>query len=127
MQQGNTQQPISKTKRATAGFIVSLIGGILVLVQGLIRIVRGEVTFLGADLIRRRILGGLGLGIIGIIAVIFAILIIIGAYLIYNPSTVVAGSLIVIVFSALSIIAGGGFIIGLIVGMIGGIIGLTRN
>jgi len=100
----------------------------LILIQGLVRIFRGAaITFLGSDEIRRRILVGLALTIVGAIAVVFAILVIIGALLIYNPGTQVVGGVIVIIFSALSIIVGGGWLIGLILGIIGGVLCLIKK
>ena len=85
MQQSDTQQPVSKPKRATLAFALSLAGAFVILAQGLVRILRGEViTFLGSDEIRRRILEGLALTIVGTIAIVFAVLIIIGAFFIYN-------------------------------------------
>jgi hypothetical protein len=127
LQQPNTQQPVSKPKRATIGFAFSLAGALVILAQGLVRIVRGEITFLGSDEIRRRILAGLALGTVGVIAVVFAVLIIIGAYFIFNPGTEVVGGIIVLIFSAFSIIAGGGWLIGLIFGIIGGILALLKK
>jgi hypothetical protein len=126
LQQPNTQQPVSK-QRAAIGFAFSLAGALVILAQGLVRIVRGEITFLGSDEIRRRILAGLALGTVGVIAVVFAVLIIIGAYFIFNPGTEVVGGIIVLIFSAFSIIAGGGWLIGLILGIIGGILALLKK
>ena len=49
------------------------------------------------------------------------------AYFIYNSGTEVVGGAIVIIFSALSIITGGGWVIGLILGVVGGIIGILKK
>jgi hypothetical protein len=128
LQQSNTQQTVSSPKRDTLAFTFSLAGALLILIQGLVRIFRGAaITFLGSDEIRRRILVGLALTIVGAIAVVFAILVIIGALLIYNPGTQVVGGVIVIIFSALSIIVGGGWLIGLILGIIGGVLCLIKK
>ncbi len=128
MQQSNTQQTVSSPQRNTLAFALSLAGALLILIQGFVRIFRGAaITFLYSDEIRRRILVGLALTIVGVIAVVFAILVIIGAFLIYNPGTQVVGGVIVIVFSALSIIVGGGWLLGLILGIIGGVICLIRK
>jgi len=127
LQQSNAQQPLSKPERATIGFAFSLAGAILILARGLVRIVAGDViTFVGSDEIRRRFLAGLALSALGAIAVVFAVLIIIGAYFIYSGMTV-AGGVIVIIFSVLSIFVGSGWIIGLIFGVIGGILGLMKK
>ena len=113
------------TDRATAGFIVSLIAGFLMLIgavlfvflAGFIELLGGVLPSFITDLFT-------GLAAIG---VIFAILVIIGAILIYIPGYVTIGSILVIIFSILSIITGGGFFIGLILGIIGGILGLARK
>jgi hypothetical protein len=107
---------------------LSLIAGILVLIQGIIRIARGELNILGVlDEFRRRILGGLALEAIGAIAIVFGILILIGAILLYKPGYETAGGIIVLVFSVLSILTGGGFVAGFILGIIGGALGLTKK
>ena len=43
------------------------------------------------------------------------------------PGKEVIGGILVIIFSILSIVIGGGFIIGLILGIIGGILGLAKK
>jgi hypothetical protein len=64
--------------------------------------------------------------IIGGIAVVFAVLIIIGAYMIYNGMEM-AGGVTVLIFAVLSIFAGSGWLIGLILGVIGGILALLKK
>jgi hypothetical protein len=109
------------------GFAFSLLGAILILLRGIVRVVRGDViTFLGSDEIRRRFLTGITLNVLGGIAIVFGIIIIIGAVLIYNQMEV-AGGTIVIIFSLLSIIVGSGWLIGLIFGVIGGILALLKK
>jgi hypothetical protein len=127
LQQPNTQQPVSKPHRAVLGYAFSIAGAILILLRGIVRIVVGDiVTFVGSDEVRHRFLAGIALNIIGGIAVLFAVFIIVGAYLIYSGMTT-AGGVIVIVFSALSIFVGSGWFIGLIVALVGGILGLLRK
>ncbi len=110
------------------GFALSLIAGILVLVQGVVRIVRGELNILAVlDEFRRRILGGLALEVVGAIAIVFGILILIGAILLYKPGNETTGGIIVLVFSALSILTGGGFVVGFVLGIIGGALGLAKK
>ena len=125
--QPNTQQPLSNPKRANLGFAFSIAGAILILLRGVIRIIAGDIiTFVGSDEVRRHFLAGIALNIIGGIAVVFAILIIVGAYLIYTGATT-AGGTIVIIFSVLSILVGSGWLIGLIFGVIGGILALLKK
>ena len=113
-------------KKATVGFIISLIAGILILINGLLFIgIAGMVGSIpGMDLIP-----GLTGMIAGFAAVglIFAIIVIIGAILIYMPGREMIGGILVLVFSILSIFIGGGFLIGLILGIIGGILGLLKK
>jgi hypothetical protein len=66
------------------------------------------------------------LNIIGGIAVVFAVLIIIGAYQIYIGMEM-TGGLIVLIFSTLSIFVGSGWLIGLILGVIGGILAMVKK
>jgi hypothetical protein len=127
LQQPNTQPPISKSHRATIGFAFSIVGAILILLRGLVRIITGDViTFLGSDEVRHRFLTGIALNLIGGVAVIFAVLIIVGAYLILKGMEVVGG-ILVLIFSALSIFVGSGWLIGLIFGIIGGILALVKK
>jgi len=111
--------------KATAGFIVSLIAGFLILISavlfaflaGFIEALGGIVPSFITDLFT-------GLAAIG---VIFAIVVIIGAILIYIPGYETIGGILVIIFSILSIITTGGFFIGLILGIIGGALGLAKK
>ena len=67
MQQPNTQ-PTSCPKKATLGFVLSLVGGILILLRGILRIVIGDViTFVGSDEVRHRFLAGLALNVVGVL------------------------------------------------------------
>jgi hypothetical protein len=126
LQPSNTQKPVAKPK-AMLGFAFSLAGAILILLRGIVRIAVGNViTFAGSDVVRHRFLAGLALNIIGGIAVAFAVLILVGAYLIYTGMEV-TGGIIVLIFSALSILVGSGWLIGLILGVIGGILALVKK
>jgi hypothetical protein len=115
-------------KRAIIGFALSLVAALVILAQGIVRILRGEaIAFLGSDEVRRRVLAGLALQVVGVFAIIFAILILVGAYFIYSPEKETLGGIIVLVFAALSILTGGGWLIGLILGIAGGILGLLKK
>lgn len=130
MQQQNTMQPPAPPppKRAIIGFALSLVAALVILAQGIVRILRGEaIAFLGSDEVRRRVLAGLALQVVGVFAIIFAILILVGAYFIYSPEKETLGGIIVLVFAALSILTGGGWLIGLILGIAGGILGLLKK
>jgi len=113
---------VTEVKKATAGFIISLIAGILILINALVFVALASFF---EDL-------GLGFatGIMagfGAMGLIFAVLVIIGAILIYMPGKEVIGGILVLIFSILSIFIGGGFIIGLILGIIGGALGIAKK
>lgn len=128
MQQQDTMQPPAPPERANVSFAFSLVGALIILAQGIVRIFRGEaMAFLGSDELRRRVLAGLAWQVVGLFAVIFAILILIGAYFIYSPGKGTLGGILVLVFAALSIVTGGGWLIGFILGVIGGILGLLEK
>ena len=126
MQQPNSQ-PTAQPKKPMLGFAFSLAGAILILLRGIVRIVVGDViTFFGSDLVRHRFLAGAALNVLVGLAVLFAVLILAGAYLIYSGMEV-TGGVIVIVFSLLSIFVGSGWLIGLVLGLIGGILALLKK
>ena len=105
----------------------SIVGAALILLRGLVRIISGDViTFAGSDEVRHRFLAGIALNLIGGIAVLFAVLIIVGVYLIYSGAEM-TGGVIVIIFSVLSILVGSGWLIGLILGVIGGILAVVKK
>jgi len=127
MQQPNVPQSQHSPYRATLGMAFSVAGALLILIRGIIRIVAGDIiTFVGSDEIRRRFLTGIALNLLGGVAVAFAIIILVGAYLMYTgmPAT---GGTIVIIFSLLSILVGSGWLIGLVLGVIGGILGVLKK
>ncbi|MEM2085793.1 MAG: DUF6114 domain-containing protein [Archaeoglobaceae archaeon] len=117
------------SEKPTAAFILSLIGGILILLSGLVFAVfygilgtaMSFVPGIGAPI------GGLLIGL-GIVGLVFGVLVIVGALMINSgeKGRVTTGSIIVLVFSILSLfVVGGGFIIGFLLGLIGSIIGLA--
>ncbi|MEN2975213.1 MAG: hypothetical protein ABDH32_06530 [Candidatus Caldarchaeales archaeon] len=114
-------------ERPTAAFILSLIGGILIILGSIVIALFAGIF--GGVMMLIPFLGGLGALIIiaGILGLIFGIMVLIGAILINSdePSRVRAGSIIVLVFSILSLSTGGGFIIGFILALIGSILGLV--
>jgi len=129
------QQPINaqlstKAKRATAAFALSLVAGILILIQGIVRLLQSRALEISGleDEIRRRILAGIALHIVGAIAVVFGILIIVGAFFVYQLGKATAGGLIVLVFSLLSLLTFGAVgLVGLILGVIGAALTLTKK
>jgi hypothetical protein len=120
------QQPT--VKRAVVGFALSLVGGILILLRGIVRIIVGHdiLNFAGSDVVRHRLFAGIGITLLGVFAIVFAVIIMIGAILMYTGMTQVGGT-IVLVFSVLSIFVGSGWLIGLVLGLVGGILGLLKT
>jgi len=114
-------------ERPTAAFVLSLIGGILILIGSLISSILAGLF--GGLLMIAPFLGGLGALVIfiAVLGVIFGIIVIIGAVMINSgdPSRVRTGSIVVLIFSILSLFTGGGFIIGFILALVGSILGLV--
>lgn len=116
-------------KKATAGFIISLIAGIMILINALmffaltsfVGSIPMPVTIPGMELVEAVF------ATIGMIGLVFAIIVIIGAILIYMPGKEIIGGILVLIFSILSIIIGGGFVLGLILGIIGGALGIAKK
>lgn len=132
MQQSNTTQPPppspTASKRAIISFVLSLVAALIILAQGIVRIFRGEaISFLGSEGLLQRFFSGIRLQVVGTIAIIFAIVILVGAYFIYHSGTETVGGIIVLIFAALSIITGGGWLVGFILGIVGGILGLLKK
>ena len=119
-----------KSKLTMTAFALSLTAGILIFIQGIVRLVQSRVLEISGieDEIRRRILAGIALHIVGAIAVVFAILIIVGAVLIYKLEKETVGGIIVLVFSLLSILTFGVIgLVGLVLGIIGAALALTKK
>jgi len=132
MWKGKLLTEVVKVKKATAGFIVSLIGGIIDALVAVIMIAAaswmaefGEsigYPGFGAEL------AAAALATWGAIGLILAILVIIGAVLIYMPGKEVIGGILVLVFSIISLFfTAGGLFIGLILGIIGGALGIAKK
>lgn len=125
---------LSGIKKPIAGFVLSLISGILIFINAIILAIFASVihTFIITfDIIhygRIRFpfepssLFILSLAIIGIIC---GVIIILASYLTYKGN-IMLGGILTLIFSILSIAIGGGFFIGMIFGIIGGILTLLR-
>jgi len=111
--------------KPTAAFVLSLIGGIFIVLGGLLYIGLGSAV------------GGLGFGLggsilagLGVFGLICGLLTILGAVWINSgeKDKVRNGAILVLIFSILSWFgAAGGFVIGFLLGLIGAILGLTWN
>src|SRR3989304_5926486 len=110
--------------KPTAAFVLSLIGGIFILLVGLVIAVLGSI--LGS------LIGGVGgtadiITIYGIIGVVNGLLVMVFGILLYvKPQQHVAWGVLVLVLSIASwFTTAGGVFIGLILGLIGGILGIV--
>ena len=123
----------SSPKRATIGFALSFIAGILILLNGLLFFALQSLLNSIIDVIPMPVtIPGIGFAesvfaTIGAIGVVFAIIVLVGAILIYMPGKEMIGGIIVLIFSILSIVAMGGFFIGMILGIIGGALGIAKK
>ena len=104
-------------------FVLSLIGGIFILLGGLVE--AAIFAALGTAVIS--IFPGLGALLIAlaVIALIFGLIIIIGAIMLRSkPESSKMWGAIILVLAIISLVGGGGFFIGFILALIGGILAL---
>lgn len=102
--------------------MLSLIGGIFILLNGLL------IAALGALASFIFIPGGVPVLAWGIMGIVFALIVIVGAFVLHsNPDQHMMWGAIILIFSIISIVIGGGFIIGMILGSIGGVLALVSE
>lgn len=127
-------------EKPTAAFILSLVGGIFILLGG------GMMSMIGSYVGQYGfgMMGGYGgwggmmgpgfgmmgiaLGAVGVLGLIFGAIVIISAYMLNSrPEQRSTWGSLIVLFSVLSIFGGamGGFGIGLVLGLIGGILAIT--
>lgn len=140
---------MTEVAKPTAAFILSLIGGVFILLAGGMRSMMGSYGYGGMmnGWGYGGMMGGYGngngwgygpgfgmmrgygyAGMFGLAGVLFGVAVIVGAVMLYNnPIQNSKWGLVILIFSVLSIFgnAMGGFGIGLILGIIGGILALT--
>lgn len=109
-------------EKLTAAFILSLVGSILVLLNAIVIAVLGGI--LGAAFMPFLPVAGAVFFGFAIFGLIIAILMLIGSILIMTGKPK-AGGILVLIFSIISLFIGGGFFIGFILGLIGGILALV--
>lgn len=112
--------------RATAGMVVSVIAGAIVLITALAILLlfpwfSAVLSWLGLGF-----LIGYGL-ILVMIGFVSGILMIIGGALIYLPGKERAGAAIVFIFSIVSLMILGGFLVGAILGIVGAALGFAKK
>jgi hypothetical protein len=114
-------------KKSSAPFILSLIGGILILITGII--LAALATLITAILGSMAIPGTEGIftaGMMLYVPLLLGIVVMVGAVLMRNPAKAKIGGILVLICSIVSLltIVGSGFFIGAILGIIGGALGL---
>jgi len=123
--------PPAAPKRATIGFVISLIAGILILINALmwfaLRSIIGGLTPSVPGIIEAGAIAEAMITLLGAAGLIFAIIVLVGAWLIYSPGKETIGGVLVLIFSILSIVTGGGFFLGLILGIVGGALGIAKK
>ena len=112
-----------------AGFGLALVAGILILIGAVLTVVLGSlmaaiIPWAEVDAEGQAILGIMGtvMLVLAIIGMIFGIIIIIVDILMVQKGKKVPGGVIILVLSIISLAGGGGFFIGSILGIIGGIL-----
>jgi hypothetical protein len=119
---------VREAKRATAGFILSLIAGIIDAITALIIIGFGSFLVEIESYFGISQIVGFAVTTVGAIGLGLAILVIIGAALIYMPGYEIIGGILVLVFSLISwFFTRGGLYIGLILGILGDLLGITKK
>jgi hypothetical protein len=118
-------------------FFLSLIAGILILINGILWFADSTLfDNLGLGGFRTSLTGFFNMlgsnppppSLLGGMAILCAIIVFIGAYYVHMPAAYeMVGGILVLVLSIISLTTGGGFIVGAILGMIGGILGMART
>jgi apolipoprotein N-acyltransferase len=105
--------------KPTAAFILSLIGGIFILLWGLVLFAIGAAIAF--------IFGG-GILIIGGVEILSGLIVMIAGILLYvHPEQHTMYGVLVLVFSIVSLVGLGGLLLGFILALIGGILGITHK
>ena len=112
--------------RASAGLVVSVMAGAIVLVNALWTLLFFPFYQYILNILGLGFLGAYGL-IIVIVGLISGLLMMVGAALIYLPGKERAGAVLVLLFSIVSIIVLGGFIVGMTMGIIGAGLGFAKK
>jgi hypothetical protein len=110
----------SENKKVTLGFLLSFVAGVFVLLNGIVwlTLISWLVSLFGAIFLVVPLT--LVFLVLGIIAILFSIAIFIGLFLVYFYRNRSIGGKIVLVFSILSMGTGGGFLVGFVLGVLGG-------
>ena len=115
-------------EKLTAAFILSLLGGVIILIVGVVLSLIGAIiTGLLGVFNPRALPVFMSFGsILGFLGILYGIIIIVSAIKMYNQPENQLWGILIVIFSVLSLFgAGAGLYIGLLLGVIGGLLGLT--
>jgi hypothetical protein len=117
---------LSSEEKPTVAFVLSFIAGIMILINGaVIGAVRSFIESYIPGMGERALVTGI-LSIIMVVGIILGLIAIVAALMLYrNPAQKTIWGVIILVSSIISIVIGGGFIIGVILGIIGGALALS--
>ncbi len=114
-------------EKPTAAFVLSLIGGIIYLIVGLL--VAAAAAFIGGMAgLAGYGFAGMAVAVVGAVGLISGILMVVGAAMMNSSDTsrVRTGSILVLVFLLIgALFTVGGFVIGFVLALVGSILGLT--
>ena len=127
-------------EEANAAFLLSLIGGVLILIGSLVVVGLGIFAAFGMGYMgsmMNRMMGGFGtVGVLGgvsiiavsIIGIASAVIVIYGAFSIRDkPTARTTWGPLILAFSLISLLSFGGFLVGAILGILGGILAMVGN
>ncbi len=130
---------MTEAERPTTAFVLSLVGGVFILLSGGVMSTIGSFGFGGMMGFGGMggmmgpgfgMMGWTGFGLFGILGLIFGAIVVISAIMLNSkPQEHATWGTLIVLFSVLSIFGGamGGFGVGLILGLIGGVLALTWN
>jgi hypothetical protein len=113
--------------KVTAGAVFSAIGGSIVLIQGLVILLNGEAMIFSIQNGTGSLPFGLSLGAAGVFEIAVGACMLGGTYLVASSVFKIIGAIVVLIFSIVSVVIGGGWVVGLVLGLLGGILGLFRK
>jgi hypothetical protein len=111
----------SEAKNVTTEFALAIAAGVFVLINGAVWLIFSSLFVMLLPI------SGFPFTILGIIGVVFAAAIFVGAIMVYVFKKEYIGGLIVLIFSILSMGVGGGFFIGFVLGVLGAFFILTKR
>ena len=118
-------------EKPLAAFLLSLIGGLLILANSSAFLFGMAMMGFGG------MMGGMGMmgpalmgfpWFMSVLALVFGVLIILGATILYTrPEQAQTWGIVILILSVLSLLSGGGFFVGSILGILGGVLALITK